>query len=246
MNSIDENLFVECLRAGVERTKGLLARLTEYHGGPVQTEYLLTADIAREFIERDYEVAVECLNRSLVNGLTATNAREARKWLKSKRTDVALIYTGLIPIGIIELKIGVSSLRKIQDDISKIKTTISLLKPQFAHRTIGAVVFQVHVGGGRRRTYAHEFEKAVFAVEKRIRDSLTTYASNNKDFSLKMLPLQGPGDGIVERALEPDGDSLAWGEDGHATRYHAIIIRKPGSPTVITSFADLKAQAVKS
>jgi len=242
MNSIDENLFVECLRAGVERTKGLLARLTDYHGGPVQTEYLLTADLAREFIERNYEVAVECLNRSLVNRLTATNAKEARKLLKSKRTDIALINTHLVPIGIIELKIGVVSLRKIEDDLNKIRTTISLLNPQFAHHTIGAVVFQVHVGcscqSPRRRRrrrhvpcktyYAHEFKHAISKVEKRIEDALKIYASSNMDFSFRMLPLQEATDGIVGRALEPDGDSdsLAWGKCGHATRYHAIIIRK--------------------
>lgn len=56
MREIDENQFLEVLRSGVARTTDLIAKATDYHGGPVMTEYLVTADIARECIEKGWPV----------------------------------------------------------------------------------------------------------------------------------------------------------------------------------------------
>jgi len=39
MPPIPDDYFIERLRSGVNRTNDLIARLTEYHGGPVLTEY---------------------------------------------------------------------------------------------------------------------------------------------------------------------------------------------------------------
>lgn len=108
------------LKKGVARTSNLIARATEYHGGPTTTEYLLTADIAREFIEANYETHVEFLIRKFVNGITALHPQPSLPRLKGKRTDVVLAYTELIPIAVIEIKIGVASLNGIRVDLDKI------------------------------------------------------------------------------------------------------------------------------
>jgi hypothetical protein len=74
MRAIDENAFLEALTRCVARTTNLIAKATDSHGGPVMTEYLLTADIAREFIEPGYPVTVECPNRTFVNAMTGVQA----------------------------------------------------------------------------------------------------------------------------------------------------------------------------
>lgn len=75
IRAMQEDEVLEALAKGVRRTSDLIRQAAEYHGGAVRTEYLLTADIAREFIERHFQVKVECLNRSLVNALTRSKER---------------------------------------------------------------------------------------------------------------------------------------------------------------------------
>ena len=240
MRDIDENKFLEALRSGVARTTNLIAKATDYHGGPVMTEYLLTADIAREFIERDYPVTVECPNRMFVNAMTGLKAAQPRKVFRSKRTDVAIIGDGLIPLALIEVKIRVRKLHAIKGDLDKITTTISLMKARFAAKVIGAVVFQVHIPGTRSRTYAREFRAAAEKVEAALKAELEVYAASRRDFSFVIHPLQSDDGGIVEREIEDDGEEKAWGAHGHATRYHVIIIRstRPVPPST-GAFEDL-------
>jgi hypothetical protein len=244
MRDIDENAFLEALKDGVARTTNLIAKATDYHGGPVMTEYLLTADIAREFIERDYPVAVECHNRMFVNAITGLKAAQPRKLLRSKRTDVAVIEDGLIPLALIEVKIRVKKLRAIKGDLDKITTTMSLLKANFAATVIGAVVFQVHIAGTKNRTHAAEFKAAAEKVEKRLQAELASYAPSRPDFRFTMHPLQSDDGGIVEREIEGFGDEAAWGAHGHATRYHVIIIRSTRPvPPPTGPFEDLRRQS---
>jgi hypothetical protein len=177
MKDIDEKAFLEALKNGVARTTNLIAKATDYHGGPVMTEYLLTADIAREFIERDYPVAVECHNRMFVNAMTGLKAAQPRKLLRSKRTDVAIVEAGLIPLALIEVKIRVKKLRAVKGDLDKITTTMSLLKANVADKVIGAVVFQVHIPGTMNRIYAADFKSAAEKIEMRLHDELSCYVS---------------------------------------------------------------------
>jgi hypothetical protein len=244
MSDINENAFLEALKHGVARTTNLIAKATDYHGGPVMTEYLLTADIAREFIERDYPVTVECHNRMFVNAMTGLKAAQPRKLLRSKRTDVAILEDRLIPLALIEVKIRVKKLNAIKGDLDKITTTMSLLKANFAAKVIGAIVFQVHIPGARNRTYAAEFKSAVVKLEKRLQAELDSYAPSRLDFRFTMHPLQSDDGGIVEREIEGHGEEAAWGTDGHATRYHVIIIRsaRPVPPST-GSFEDLRRQS---
>jgi phage-related tail protein len=206
------------------------------------TEYMLTADIAREFMERSYPVKVEAKNRDLVNAMTARKGTNAALTLRSKRTDIAIAdYNGLLAL--VELKIGVKKLRGIKLDLDKITTTINLLKARHAAKAIGAVVFQVHIPGTRSRSLRHHFQQVVDKVENALESELIKYAETRPGFTFKIHPLQDPTEGIVERELEIDGEEMAWGQEGHATRYHAILIRstRPVPPTFGT-FEDLKRE----
>jgi hypothetical protein len=227
--TIPEDRFVEALKSGVDRTRNLLARLTDYHGGAVKTEYLLTADVAREFIERDYEVRVECKNRELIGGYIGAPGVNVRKILKGKRTDVAIV-SSLYPLAMIELKIRVTNLRHIVGDLNKLTATMACLKPEPARNVIGASVFEVHASDPRHYTEA-QYLKAAQRIEKRIDDQLKTYALTKPDYEFKWVALQADTAGITPREIEFDEGGGTWGQDGHATRYHAILVRSLAKPT---------------
>lgn len=235
-------MFLDTLKQGVKRTTDLIARATEFHGGAVTTEYLLTADIAREFIERGFEVQVECLNKTLVNGMTAKKKTNPNKILGSRRTDVAIVSNGIVPRALIEVKIGVSKITRIKIDLDKITTTMNMMKAKYAKNNIGAAVFQTHI---KRRKWLHknQFKEATEKLENKIKFELENYAKTKQDFAFTMHPLQGSNEGIAGRAIEGIGEDAAWAEYGHATRYHAILIRsmRTVSPPP-QNFQQLKAQ----
>jgi hypothetical protein len=217
--------FLEALRCGVQRTTDLIARVTEYRGGEVRTEYMITADLAREFMERDFEVMVECLNRRLVNAMIKLKGSTPVKTLRSKRTDVAIVRDGLVPLPMIEVKIGVRRFTRLKGDLDKIATTIEMMRANYAAKVIGAAVFQVHIPGSRNMYHASEFKAAARKVEKTLESDIVAYARLHSNFRFTMHPLQSPDGGVVGRDLEIVGNELAWGAHGHATRYHAILIQ---------------------
>jgi hypothetical protein len=49
--------------------------------------------------------------------------------------------------------------------------------------------------------------------------------------------LQSKNEGYTPRELEFDGEERAWGQDGHATRYYAVLIKskiaRPKAPKTI-------------
>ncbi len=237
---LSEDELLDVLKAGTERTRNWMAQRTDYHGGPTTTEYILTADLARALVERHLEVKVECPNKRLLNAWVARKPRAARQKLRSRRTDIAVVDSTQ-PVALIEVKIGVSSLNKIEGDLKKIVTTISLMKRQFAQKVIGAVVFQTHVGGNTRRTSRADFASAIQKMEQRISKSLSVHEKSSPDFSFSFNPLQEPQEGIVERAVDyMDGGHGEWGEHGHATRYYVVLIKSK-----VQSFIALHLPAVE-
>lgn len=240
---LTDQQLLDALRAGVERSTDLIAWITDFHGGPVTTEYILTADIARELIDRHYEVAVEFANRKLGNGLTARKGAKARKLLGSRRTDVVVLNNGLIPAALIEVQIGVRSLGKIKGDLAKLAGTIALLKSPYAARVIAAVVYQVHVTGTDKMEWRDQLLPAIQKIETRIERELERYRVTASGYSFAIHPLQSSTEGITERAIEDDGHEKTLGAHGHATRFYAVIIRStrvpPPPPRTV---AELKAQ----
>jgi hypothetical protein len=234
---ISEQTFLEGLKAGVKNTADLMFRATEFHGGAVQTEYLLTADIAREFIERGIEVKVECLNRNLVNAATAPAGTFAkrRKKLGSKRTDVALVQD-FVPLAMIEVKIGIRKLTGIKEDLKKIASSMRLMQVKFAKNVIGASVFQVHLDTTRYRYEEKHFREAIRKLESDLNSTLKTYGRYRPGFAFSMHSLQAPNEGFAEPEEDQDGDGeLIIGRPRHVTRYYAILMRctRQKSPVIL-------------
>jgi hypothetical protein len=234
--------LLDALRAGVRRSSDLIARITDFHGGPITTEYMLTSDIARELIDRHYEVAVEYLNRKFANGMTVRRSGPPPKKFGSKRTDVAVLYGDLLPIAMIEVKIGVKTLKGIEKDLIKITATIDALKSRYASRVWGAVVFQIHIPGSEDRYEDDHFRASIAKTEKRIKAGLAAHAKSHSGYDFGFHSLQSQDEGYRARELEPDGDGFAWGQDGHATRYYAVLIKsRVASPKPPRTVAELKA-----
>lgn len=226
---LSDIVLLDALTKGVARTTGLIARLTEYHGGPVETEYLLTSDIARELVEREHDVRVECLNRRLVNAMTKRKGVKPKKVLGSKRTDV-VVMNNFVPAAIIEVKIRIGSFDGLKADLNKITHTMSLMNGSCSAKVIGVSVFQVHIPGGAKRLKVEDFKDEVRRVEDNIKSGVAAYGAAHPDFKFQMHSLQSEDDGIVGCDLEFIGDEFVWGVDGHATRYHAILIRSAHPP----------------
>jgi hypothetical protein len=62
-----QQAILEGVKRGLKDTETFLAELTEYHGGPLRTEYIMTADIARQLLPTSGEVAVEFLASRMQN-----------------------------------------------------------------------------------------------------------------------------------------------------------------------------------
>lgn len=245
MPPISETDFVDALKCGVQRTIKLIGRLTDYPGGAVKTEYLITADIAREFIERGYEVGAECLNRHMVNAMTKLNGA-ASKDLCSKRADVAIMQDGIIPLAIIEVKIRANNFSRIQQDLHKITSTMSMMQARIASNVIGASVFEMHIAGSRKRYSVEQIKEAVLKIERAFEKHLQGYALEKPDFTFSMKPLQSLDSGVVGREIESVGNELAWGQDGHATLYWVILIRSTRSiPAPPKTIAELRKLGVR-
>lgn len=223
---IEEVRFIELLSDGVRRTSHLMAMLTNYHGGPTATEYILTADLAREFAEAGYDVGVEVKNRTLLNALTQRKSAPVKSGFGSIRTDVAVVSSGLIPQAMVEVKIGVGkSLRPLRADLKKIAKTMLRMKARTAANVRAAAVFQVHVPGKKYDTGTNYLQKKMRAIETSLETQLVHFAKDWPDFSFRLKSLQEAQAGFVGTSVEiEDENTSVLGQKGHATRYYAILL----------------------
>lgn len=238
--SIQQIVFTKILKEGVDQTVKFMGLLTEFHGAPTKTEYILTIDIARAFLARNFEVEVECLNRRFINRMTQRRNWKPRYDLGSTRTDVAVVEGGLIPRAIIEVKIGVGgTLTPIYGDLNKIAKTMEHMKPEVAATVQAASVFQVHVAGRANDLEIDRLLKKVGKIEKKLTVALENFAQNWPDFTFKFIPLQRRTAGIVatEIIVEDDGTE-SLGQNGHATRYYAILISSNRKPKKASTFRE--------
>lgn len=237
-------MLLDVLRAGVRETQNFMAELTDYHGGPVTTEYLLVSDLTREFLKRRQDVGVEGLNRRFCNALTSNDPSSAAKALKCKRTDI-FVGGELAPKAIIEVKIRISRYAGIARDLQKIPDTISHMNPNFQRMILGASVFQMHIKPTSYRCKKKHFVPLVEAFEKKLRGDLAQYEDDFTDYSLELKSLMATAtDGIVDQELDEDIDGTQTvGRKGHATRYYAIIMKHIlyGS-TAPSNFSMMKAE----
>lgn len=240
--------FIEALKGGVERTREFFAISTDYEGAPTKTEYLLTADIAREFVERGHIVRVEGMYRRLPNLLVALRAFQPRKYFKAMRADIVIMRDALHPLAIIEVKIRIKLLSApLKEDLKKITDAISSMKAAFAKEMIGASVFQVAVSGKDGLETRDEFAEKITAIESKIEKQLREYSKGYSDFDFSFHPLLEIDQGIVERDVEYDeSDNGVWGVHGQATMYYAILIRsiRP-TPKIRPGFAGMKQRMLE-
>ncbi len=224
---IDQAQFIEILKDGIDRTVSYMAQLTEYHGGPIETEYVLTADIARAFLDRGFEVRVECLNRQLVNGFSMRKGWKPRSEIGSKRTDVAVINAGLDPQAMVEVKIGVGAkLRPIKEDLVKIANTLECMAAGRASRVRAASVFQVHTPGTMRDLNTDRLKITMLKKETSLRAELQAFASNWPDLTFQLISLQNHDAGFyTTEIVHEDEVTQSLGRNGHATRYYAVLLK---------------------
>jgi len=224
--NLDESELSSALTKAIKETKNFISLLTEYQGGPVTTEYLVTSDIARELARQQFEVRVECMYRKLVNLVTRDCSAKKAKRFGATRADVVITRGDLVPMAIIEVKVRAQSVEALSSDLNRVVRLMRALKKPIAEKAIGAVVLQVHIPTRKSFTMANQYLGAAKRKEKRIANDLAAYARQHEDFLFTVLPLQDDNEGASGRDLEEDGREKAWGAGGHATRYHAIVIRK--------------------
>lgn len=244
-NQISKANPLKSLCKGIQRAYSVIAQVTDYHGGPITTEYMLTSDIGRELIEQNYDVRIEYANRRMVNSMTRRADGVSSQSFGSQRADIAVLRDHFSPLAIIEVKIGVKTLRSVRGDLSKMVTTIDALKPQYASQVWGVSIFQVHVKGSpRRRTEAH-LRRAFGKTLNRLHRELRDYARTQTSYKFGLHSLQTRMGGIVPTEIEEEFDgSRSLGRDGHVTRYYAIIIRSlTPIPQQPLTFSDMKAQS---
>lgn len=224
--SIQETEFVDILKDGVGRTALYMGQLTEYRGGPTTTEYILTTDIARAFLDKHYEVGVEFLNRKFLNAMTRRRNWNSREKIGSKRTDIAIVDGEILPLAIIETKIGVGSkLSPIRKDLAKIANTIESMKAAVAENVRGASVFQVHVRNRTKNVTIDQLKEKVREIETSLEAELEDYKKGWPDFTFRLVPLLRENEGFAPtEILEDEDGTKIQGEKGHATRYYAVLI----------------------
>ena len=241
---VDEAELIDGLRHGVRRTREFMNMLTEYHGGPTETEYLLTSDVAREFLKRNQEVRVEALNRHFCSPLASKQAKAARSALGSKRTDVA-IGQDIMPDALVEIKIRIDNISGLRKDLNKLTDTIRFMTSHRHRKILAASVFQMHIRATKRRWQRAHFLAALATFEAKFRVQLAKYGASETDFVFKFEDLQDrPDEGVVDYSTseEPNGEKII-DASGHVTRYYAVLIKHIhyGTSPLRTEFADLKA-----
>ena len=226
LSKFTEQELLSGLKGGVERSRRFVEMLTDYQGGTVATEYLITSDIAREFLERGHVVKVEALNKFFCSPLTADNAQLARVALGSKRTDVA-IGDSLAPDAIVEVKIRISAIGGLVDDLDKLSSTIRFMKPIRQSKILAACVFETHIPATRKRWTREDFIGASKQLEKTLKTDLSIYAQQWPDFTFAICDLQDTSTyGIVNYSVDLNEDgSKEISADGHATRYYAVLVK---------------------
>ncbi|MDW9689372.1 hypothetical protein GOB50_30925 [Sinorhizobium meliloti] len=226
-HQIPEAEFIDILKAGIDRTVSYMAKLTEYHGGPTETEYILTADIARTFLEKNFEVRVECLNRQLVNALSTRKGWMPREPLGSRRTDVAVLRDRLVPQAMVEVKIGVGSkLSPLRRDLAKMANTLECIDASFAARVRAASVFQIYVPGRVTDLTVDRLKRSITQKETQLRAQLEAFAKDWPDLAFQLVALQKPNDGFcTTEIIQEDETTQSLGRNGHATRYYAVLLK---------------------
>lgn len=224
--SLSEKNLLSCVKSGINNSQSFIDRLTEYHGGPIGIEYILTTDIARALLDKFDTVSVEHHYARLLNALSAPSAN--RKLFRSTRADVVVINDLHPPPLVVEIKIRVRKFEDIKSDVQRIMRLLNAYKPSLAQRSLGIVVFQVHLYGRKNWLESDRILRQIKIIEGKISNQFNSFADSHSDFEFQWWPFQEPDAGAVGRELDgdPSDPDAAWGRVGHAVRYHGILLRR--------------------
>jgi hypothetical protein len=222
-----QDLYIlRLIKAGIKNSNALMNRLTEYHGGPITTEYLLTGDIARALLDR-FDVGVEVHYKHLINIMNSSVG--GKLTFSNTRADV-VVRPDVIstPDAVIEIKIGVTRFRKISNDITRIIRYFNALKPGHFQKSLGIVAFQIYSPAHKDWYDEVKVLAKAHKIEDELKRELAKFSLGYPDFHLRWLSFQSKNSGAASRELEghPGDPSASWGRAGHAIRHHAIIVKR--------------------
>lgn len=220
-----ERSLIEDVKQGVSETVNFIGELTEYHGEPVKTEYIITVNIARSLLQRFLGlVAIEYLiNQIKGHALISDDSKEFL--LGSQRFDV-VVLDQISPLLIVEIKIKSNSLSKFKRDILKIMSYMEYLKHSHASKVLGLCVFQTEVYALSSQSLA-QTTKRIHKVEAKIQKQLEAFSALHPSFEFEIVPFQGPSERIYDDEMIEDVDGTPMlGKRGYAARYHAVLIRR--------------------
>lgn len=243
MFHIDENSFIECIKTGCDATSDFMHRVTNYHGGPTATEYILTADIARAFLEKNDAVQVEYLNKNAA-GLNAkpVGGYEMIKNLKNIRTDIAIGDDHVLS-ALIEIKIGIkNSLRLIENDLFKMIRTLECIKANHASKILCASVFQTNIIGNLDDNTNIRLKDKIKKREIKWKEQLDKLAGKYCNYNFRLVDLQAEDSGYSIAKAHPFSfmhnefgelvpDEWEMGPAGQVTRYYAVLMKSIRSMT---------------
>lgn len=209
-----------------------MACLTEYHGGSANTEYLLTADIARAMLSKRLEVKVECLRQDFLSLLTIPRGMKLGRRFGTTRADIGVFDDPLTPRAVVEVKLGVGgTLRKVIPDLERNCNILSAMTASFAEKMQAAAVFEVHVGGRPGDIEIYRLKKKIAKIEAKLNEQLVRFGGTQPDFNFEFVPLQDESQGYTPTEIEDEEtDHPSLGREGHATRYYAILIKSLRQP----------------
>lgn len=230
MKRLDEQEFIDILKAGIRSFQTYMMKLTDFHGAPATTEYLLTADIARAFLEAGRPAKVETLYRSLVTPMNRDRDRPQTSFGRT-RADITVADAGRFQ-AIVEVKISGTGQRLglVRTDLNKIAGLMKALGPRSARSIRAAVVFQTsfasRVGQEAEHVETTLLLQKLDRVEQDLHAELATFASGDGEIGYELVRLLEPREAVTATQVftEPDG-SCELGQAGHVVQYHAVLLR---------------------
>jgi hypothetical protein len=184
----------------------------------------------------------KCLTgaEKMASGARITERKYRHFWHANQGDPVA---GDLVPLAMIEVKIGVRTLSGVRKDLDKIITTMGMMKARYASNLVGVSVFQIHISGSKKLYEVEHFVEPLKRILTKLQADLNTYGQNHSDVKLSMHALQQDREGLVARETEMDGDGVTpiAGRDGHATCYFAILVRSTRPVPPHGTIAQLKA-----
>lgn len=224
---MDRTEFLDIIKEGVRVSIHYTAQLTDFHGGPLETEYLLTTDIARAFLAHGYPASVEPLYRQLIVAGKQRHDKPVPRF-GARRADVAVVDLNRGLQALVEVKISPvgRTLGKIKTDLDKMAQLVRAMGPGSAAKANIAAVFQVHVKGrGVEDIGITRLASKLQGIKMGLKKDLEAFAKGRPDFDYKLVSLTSLTDSVTPtQVYDAPGELPELGPDGHATAYFAITM----------------------